>query len=414
MEKYIQKIEGEIPNTHKVVEVILNGKNLIITGQNGSGKTSFLKELYKKTEILIVQKKKADLPQLKEQYENNLRLWKENTVKGTTQYDQFKRYVENAKNALDAVVLGLQIDIPDNVNFSSSYDDRVAVVRLFEASRTANISHAETAKGLETERKQQEQQNQSSNKNLGNNLEQHLVNLKNRRSLALSEDSDLELAGKIQNWFEHFESTLKTLMEDSSTCLEFNSDTLKFTIHQDSKPPYTFQSLSSGYLAIFDIYADLLMRTEYFKVTPEQLKGTVFIDEIDAHLHVSLQRLILPFLYESFPSIQFIVTTHSPFVLMSVDDTIIYDIGRNAQIDENLSFYSYSSVMEGILNTKPTSMLLDGVISEISEIANSKEINYDRLTRLVKKVEPLADKLDSREKSFYLLGVNALLDMEGK
>jgi predicted ATP-dependent endonuclease of OLD family len=321
--------------------------------------------------------------------------------------------VKNAKKDLDAVILGLQIDIPKNIDFSSFYEDKVAVVKLFEASRTANISHAETAKGLETERIQQEQKNQRKDINLGNNLEQHLVNLKNRRSLALSEDGDFKLAEKINDWFNHFEDTLKTLMEDNSTCLKFNSDTLKFTICQNEKPPYTFQALSSGYLAIFDIYADLLMRTEYFKVTPEELKGAVFIDEIDAHLHVSLQRLIFPFLTKSFPSIQFIVTTHSPFVLMSVDDAVIYDLGRNSMIEENLSFYTYSSVMEGVLDTKTTSVLLEDIITEISCITNSDRPDYARLDYLVKKIEPLADKLDNRAKSFYLRGANALVDMEG-
>jgi len=281
MEKYIQNIVGLIPNTLKNVEVKLNGKNLIITGANGSGKTSFLREVYKKAELLIVQKRQADLPQLQKNYESSSRHWKDNTVKGTTEYDRYERIVKNGKRDLDAISFGLKIDISNHIDFSSAYDDKEAIIKLFEASRSATISHAETAKGLETERKQQEEHHDRNKENLGNNLEQHLVNLKNRRSLALTEDNNLELAGKISTWFEHFEDTLKTLMEDRSTCLKFDSDTLKFTIHQDHKPPYTFQSLSSGYLAIFDIYADLLMRTEYFKVTPAEIRGAVFIDEIE-------------------------------------------------------------------------------------------------------------------------------------
>jgi len=410
MKKYIQKVEGLIPNTHKHVEVNLNGKNLIITGANGSGKTSFLRELYKKTDILIVKKKLADLPELQKQYENQKRHWEENTQKGTTQYDQFKRHTEHAKAALDEVLQGLQVTIEKNIEFSSHYDDKTAIVNLFEATRTAKITHAETAHGLATE--QEKQQDQRNNQNLGNTLEQHLVNLKNRRSLAISEDNDTKLAKKISSWLKHFEANLKVLMEDDSTRLEFDSDRLKFSIVQDQKPPYTFQTLSSGYMAIFDIYADLLMRTEYFKVTPEELRGAVFIDEIDAHLHVSLQRLIMPFLVKSFPLVQFIVTTHSPFVLMSVTNTVIFDIGRNSQVDENLSFYTYSSVMEGVLGTKTTSMLLEDTINEISKIANSDKKNYKKLSNLVGKIKPLEDKLDSRSKAFYLIGVNALLDKE--
>ena len=409
MNKYIKSIEGCIPNTHKNVDVKLDGKNLIITGANGSGKTSFLREIYEKTEVLIVQKKQADLPGIQRNYDDAIKYWKEHTVKGTSEYENSERNVKYYKKELDSILLGLEISIQDNIGFSALYDERIAVVKLFEAGRTANIFHADTAKGLETE--QRNKQSENSN-NLGNNLEQHLVNLKNRRSLALSEDGDYELADKIDSWFKHFEKNLKVLMEDDSTCLKFNSDTLKFTILQENKIPYTFQNLSSGYLSIFDIYADLLMRTEYFKVTPEDLKGTVFIDEIDVHLHVSLQRLILPFLSRSFPSIQFIVTTHSPFVLMSVDDTIIYDIGKCSQIEEDLSFYSYSAVMEGLLSTKTTSLILEETIFEISKIVNSDSKDFEKLKELINKVKPLADKLESREKVFYLLGVNVLLDQE--
>ena len=88
------------------------------------------------------------------------------------------------------------------------------------------------------------------------------------------------------------------------------------------------------------------MRSEYLKVSPSKLCGVAIIDEIDAHLHVTLQRKILPFLSESFPGIQYIVTTHSPFVLTSVSNAEIYDISRREQVGD-LSSYSYESVLEG-------------------------------------------------------------------
>lgn len=400
MEKYIKNISGSIPNTTREINVSLGGRNLIVTGANGSGKTSFLIEVFKKTSELIIRKEQVDLPQLKIDYDHaKERL--ERSTKGTKIYDQNKNRLTEINRKLDSIIYGLQVDIPSNVQFSAECDEKEAVVSIYHASRSAQISSADTAKGLETEKEKIKQNTPSS---FGNSLEQHLVNLKNRRSLALSEDNDVDLADKIQQWFIHFESNLKVLMEDKSTCLAFDSDTLKFSISQEGKPLYTFQNLSSGYLAIFDIYADLLMRTEYFTVTPENLKGTVFIDEIDAHLHVSLQRLILPFLTKSFPAVQFIVTSHSPFVLMSVDDTVVYDIGRSSQIEENLSFYSYSSVMEGILDTKTTSVLLEDAILKISTIVNSDNVDYKLLKSLVDKIMPLSDKLNDREKTFYLLG----------
>ncbi|GIH69345.1 AAA family ATPase [Sphaerimonospora thailandensis] len=49
------------------------------------------------------------------------------------------------------------------------------------------------------------------------------------------------------------------------------------------------------------------------------LPGVVLIDEIDAHLHVSWQKKIGEWLKEHFPAIQFIVTSHSPYICQSAD-----------------------------------------------------------------------------------------------
>jgi AAA15 family ATPase/GTPase len=325
MAKYIKRIVGEIPHTHKIVDIPLNGKNLIITGGNGSGKTSFLRNAYEKTVLLIINKVQADLPQKKQLLENYKQTLNTMT-KGTTQFDSYLQLINRTQYEIESVENGLKLDIPDNIQFSSKYDERKAVVLYFEDKRLAEITEAKTAQGLQIEI--EENRSAGHNKNVGNKLEQHLLNLKTRRSLAITEDKDQALADNIDIWFEEFEKNLKHLFEDNSVTLLFNSSKNKFSIQQDGKPPYTFQTLSAGYKAIFDVYADLLMRTEYFSISPLELEGVVFIDEIDSHLHISLQRLILPFFTESFPKVQFIVTTHSPFVLMSTRDILVYDLGK--------------------------------------------------------------------------------------
>jgi predicted ATP-binding protein involved in virulence len=153
------------------------------------------------------------------------------------------------------------------------------------------------------------------------------------------------------------------------------------------------------------------MRTEYFKISPRDLTGTVFIDEIDAHLHVSLQRLILPFFTESFPQLQFIVTTHSPFVLMSISETVIFDLGKNEQITDDLSYYTYSSVMEGLLDTKVISLTLEKNILEIARILESGTKDLSRLKELVYRIKGQENFLDSKSKAFFLMGLTAV---EGK
>ena len=409
MEKYIHRIRGCIPNTHKTVDINLDGRNLIITGGNGSGKTCLLNELNSKVQLLIAEKQQANLESIKLQYQqqNDYLLQQQ---RGTSSYDNAKHWSDNLKGQLDKIKLGLTLDIPNNIDFSNKFDDRVAVISFFKANRKSNITAANTAKGIDSEKIIIKEN--SNNQLLGNNLEQHLVNLRNRRSLAITEDEDHELAKKISDWFFFFEKDLQLLLEDETASLKFKSNTLKFTISQQDKPEYTFQSLSSGYKAIFDIYADLLMRTEYYDITPKDLVGIVFIDEIDAHLHVSLQRLIFPFFTQSFPNIQFIITTHSPFVLMSVEDAVIYDLSKNEQIDDNISMYSHTSIIEGLLDTKPTSQLLDKYINELAEIINSDSINYPQLEILLDKLRGNVSTLDSKSKSFFMLGENALLDKD--
>ncbi|WP_164446657.1 AAA family ATPase, partial [Pseudomonas viridiflava] len=106
-----------------------------------------------------------------------------------------------------------------------------------------------------------------------------------------------------------------------------------------NKAPYRFQNLSSEFSSLLAIYANLIMKVELRDISPAEMYGLVFIDEIDAHLHVSLQRKVLLFLTEAFPNIQFIITTHSPFVVSSVNNAVIYDMSTLQQVDD-LSMYS--------------------------------------------------------------------------
>ena len=59
-----------------------------------------------------------------------------------------------------------------------------------------------------------------------------------------------------------------------------------------------------GYAAVFDIIGDLIMRME--SKHRYDLEGLVLIDEIETHLHVDLQKKIVPILTQLFPNIQFV------------------------------------------------------------------------------------------------------------
>lgn len=94
--------------------------------------------------------------------------------------------------------------------------------------------------------------------------------------------------------------------------------------------------LSDGVRNMIGMVADMAFRAT--KLNPhlgrdaaKKTPGIVLIDEVDMHLHPSWQQVVLPSLLEAFPSVQFIVTTHSPQVLSTVKREQIRVIGRDAE-----------------------------------------------------------------------------------
>ena len=367
MAGYIEKITGTIPHTNKFIDISLNGKNLIITGGNGSGKTSFLRDVYENTVFFIVYNNSPDSRDIQ---------------------------IERRKISLHPFTF-------NSGQFYAKYCDKKAVILYFEDKRLVEITEAKTAKGLHTEK--EENKNIAHDKKIGQKLEQHLLNLKTRRSLAITEDRNQTLADSIDVWFKNFETNLKLLFEDDTTELKFDSNTNKFSIKQNDKPAYTFQTLSAGYRAIFDIYADLVMRTEYFEIKPTELEGVVFIDEIDSHLHISLQRLIFPFFVNSFPNIQFIVTTHSPFVLMSEKNTLVFDLSKEEPYEisqaksQNEVLYEYlgvptampvwaeeslKNILDKYLGVKPENISLSELKEELTN-AGLEEYFPDSMAKIL-------------------------------
>lgn len=78
----------------------------------------------------------------------------------------------------------------------------------------------------------------------------------------------------------------------------------------------------------FDLFSEIVIRMEQQAHLKYDLPGIVLIDEIELHLHIAWQKKVLPFLVRAFPNLQFIVATHSPFVVSSIESAVIYDLEK--------------------------------------------------------------------------------------
>lgn len=88
-----------------------------------------------------------------------------------------------------------------------------------------------------------------------------------------------------------------------------------------------FDLLSTGLNGLFSWIGHFISRLQ--QANPEvltindlkQKQAIIILDEIDNYLHPKVQSYILPILANEFPNVSFIVSTHSPLVLTSLDST---------------------------------------------------------------------------------------------
>ena len=225
----------------------------------------------------------------------------------------------------------------------------------------------------------------------------YLLDLKMTQALSQTGGKQ-EKAEGIRQWFDNFESLLRNLFENEHLKLEFDEETFRFSIKEPEKEEYDFNTLSSGYAAALDIVVDLMMRME--KQTGRKFQynmpGIVLIDEIETHLHLELQKKILGLLTTLFPNIQFIVTTHSPFILNSLEQVVIYDLEQHLLVKNGLTDIPYDGIVEGYFKADVLSDKLKekfGRYQELVKKAHLTDDDFEEIANLEMFLDEIPDYL---------------------
>ena len=318
--------------------------HLIITGKNGSGKTILLNAI---SEFLNKIKGQKGLGFLS--LHQNVELWNEELNKS---YDEKSRahaqmMLEGARKKVEDLYSKINVEFKD-WNVVESYDKGDFIITFYQAARKPEMSEPKNpTKPIYNKRGNVKETATSQFLNF-------LSDLKIQEALARNENQTKD-ADEIRLWFENFEGLLKRIYQDDGLKLEFNYRDYSFRICTEGKK-FKFTEVSDGFAAVLDIVADLIlkMQGEDSLTRSYQKRGVVLIDEIETHLHLELQKIIMPLLTEVFPNVQFVITTHSPFVLSSMPNAIAYDLEHREVLDD-LTEYSYEALAEGYFGVKTQS-----------------------------------------------------------
>ena len=247
----------------------------------------------------------------------------------------------------------------------SLFEQGKYVIAYYKANR---VFEADIPKYVE---KVELKQNYAVNDAPRKDLVKYLLDLKVTQALSAASGKN-DKAQKIEEWFSNFEKLLQRIFANEHLQLEFEEDTYKFYIVEPGKEKYDFNTLSSGYAAILDIVVDIMIRMEKQteRIFRYDLPGVVLIDEIETHLHLEMQKEILHLLTTVFPNIQFIVSTHSPFILNSLENVIIYDLEQKTLVRNGLADVPYDGIVEGYFGA-----------STLSEKLQRKFIQYKELVK---------------------------------
>lgn len=328
----------------KNVEISLSKdrlKHLIITGKNGSGKTSLLDAIAMFLNSMV-------------------------------------RFEHSIEERIGKTSIGVRMELNQQLaDVHALFREGKFIVAYYKADR---IFKAQEPKHVE---KIELKDNYSIQDSPREEFIKYLLDLKMTEALARANGKS-EKADRIKNWFEQLQELLKEIFEDDSVRLEFDEDSFKFTIHMDGREPFGFNTLSSGFAAVLEIVVDLMFRMEKQtqKVFDYSLPGIVLIDEIETHLHLELQKKIMRMLTTVFPNIQFIVSTHSPFILNSLENAVIYDLENKLMVEDGLSDVPYEGIVEGYFNVDAMSMTLRNKYNRYKELVRVEKLSDEDMDEI--------------------------------
>ncbi|MDR3339306.1 MAG: AAA family ATPase [Candidatus Symbiothrix sp.] len=174
---------------------------------------------------------------------------------------------------------------------------------------------------------------------------------------------------------------------------DFRIDELHVVFDDDTKPTLyvrlangkdvAFINLPAGYRRLYSIVFDIAYRAYILNLGKvENPQGIVIIDEIDLHLHPSLEQEVLQRLQNTFPSLQFIVSTHSPLVISNLNPENGNNVVLRMEIDSeepeklpDIYGIDYNASISDFMGTPHTNLQISEIRDSILRLLRQEKTN---------------------------------------
>ena len=162
--------------------------------------------------------------------------------------------------------------------------------------------------------------------------------------------------------------------------------------------------LSQGTQSIVQFLAHLLLGyAEYYDFPPnlEEKPGILIIDEIDAHLHPSWQRRIIPALTSHFPNLQIFCSTHSPLMLAGLKAGQVHLLQRDednrvtvSRNEVDIAGWSADEILRNFLGVpEPTDQKTVKDLERLRELRRKRDLSPEESKELESLRETVSEDL---------------------
>jgi predicted ATP-binding protein involved in virulence len=358
--------------------------HLILTGKNGSGKTSILRVI--------------------DELMTSFLKWTKNIIEKNTDKSQSsdtvgKKIIDVGHLLFDALKKNQDIEKKIRVTFLK--DDNFPEIKedelkTFFYSFLATDRHTRIMANVENPSTDQDFweaiDKDSPSSFFVNRFKQYLVNQKIAQAFAQINNNKKDVEER-QSFLDNFQELLRKVLEDNALELIFEDKKYNFYIKLSDGRKQDFNTLSDGFSAFVSILMDLLIRVDLVRKQVEDFSynpcGIVLIDEPETHLHLELQYQVLPILTTFFPNIQFIVATHSPAVISSIPNATIFDLTDRKVEEDEVAGKSYSDLMVSHFGLENEfSPIADNIFASVN--ATLKKYRNDKV-HLKEKLQEIFD-----------------------